>query len=99
MIYERARAFAVQHQAFAASAASGETAVSVGNLATVGIVVKMEIGAFEASAASAACVVSQGIAAFGREKRAADLVAMSLLAHLAGNSIEGNEAALGKRAS
>ena len=51
MIYERARAFAVQHQAFAASAASGETAVSVGNLATVGIVVKMEIGAFEASAA------------------------------------------------
>jgi len=65
-------------------------------LATVETVVKTEIGAFEASAA---CVVSQGIAAFGREKRAADLVAMSLRAHLAGNSIEENEAALEKRAN
>lgn len=90
MICGPARAFAVQRQAFGASAAFAEIGVSVGSL------VKTET---EASEAFAACVVFQGTAAFEREKRAADLEAMSLLAHPVESSIEANEVVLGKRVS
>ena len=88
MIYGPARAFAGRHQASVASAAFVETVVSVENFATVETEVKTGTGASEAFAASAACAVFQGTAAFERERKEADLVAMSLLAHLAGNSIE-----------
>jgi hypothetical protein len=50
-----------------------------------------------ASEAFAACAVYWEIAASGKGKRAADLVAMSLLAHLVENSIEASEVVLGMR--
>lgn len=86
----------MQHQAFEASEAFVEIAVSVGSLAAVGTAAKMGTVASEASAA---CAVCQETAASGKGKRAADLVAMSLQAHLVGNSTEANEVVLGRRAS
>jgi hypothetical protein len=52
-----------------------------------------------ASGAFAACAVCLGTVASGKGKRAADLVAMSLLAHPVENSIEANEVVLGRRAN
>ena len=84
------------HQAFEAFEAFEETAVSVGNLAVVETAAKMGTVASEAFAAYAVC---QETVASGKGKRVADLVAMSLLAHLVGNSIEANGVVLGRRAN
>jgi hypothetical protein len=96
MIDAHVQASAVQHQAFEASEAFVEIAVSVENSAAVETAVKMGT---VASVASVACVVCLETVASGKGKRAADLVAMFLLAHLVESSIEVNVTVLGTRAN